>query len=95
MDNLFKGIHQDGTTFGYVSKSKEINDIAYQLKYSATLAFNRFEKTMEQIESSETSITKRYLVEGYQKYLQILKEEKAQVKTTGLDRCFSTSIGIF
>jgi len=85
LDNLFKGIHQDGTTFGSGSKSKEINDIAYQLKRSATLAFNRFEKTVKQIESSETSITKRYLIEGYQKYLQMLKEGKAQVKTTGLD----------
>ena len=101
LDNLFKGIHQDGTTFGSGSKSKEkeINDIACQLKRSATLAFNRFEKTIrtytemnedsmeptEQIVSSEKSITKRYLVEGYQKYLQMLKEGKAQVKTTGLD----------
>lgn len=101
LDNLFKGIHQDGTTFGSGSKSKEkeINDIAHQLKRSATLAFNRFEKTVrtypemievsmeptKQIVSSETSITKRYLVEGYQKYLQMLKEGKAQVKTTGLD----------
>jgi len=99
LDNLFKGIHQDGTTFGSQSKEKEINDIAYQLKRSATLAFDRFEKTvctysemrkgsmnqMEQIETSETSITYKYLVEGYKKYLQMLREGKAQVKTTGSD----------
>lgn len=93
LDNLFKGIHQDGTTFGSQSKEKEINNIAYQLKRSATLAFDRFEKTVstypemreDNTEEVKTSITKRYLVEGYQKYLQMLKEGKAKVKTTGLD----------
>ena len=102
LDNLFKGIHQDGTTFGSQSKEKEINDIAQQLKRSATLAFDRFEKTIrnyyskiiedctvpnpeEPIETNGTSITKKYLAEGFEKYYQMLKERKAQVKTTGLD----------
>ena len=89
LDNLFKGIHKDGTAFGSQSKEKEINDISCQLMRSATLAFDRFEKTIrtyfEMIEPIETSITKRYLVEGYHKYLQMLKEGKARVKTTGLD----------
>jgi hypothetical protein len=93
LDNLFKGIHQDGSAFGSQSKEKEINDIAFQLKRSATLAFNRFEKTVrtysEMREDNtgvvDTSIVKQYLAEGYQKYLQMLKEGKAQVKTTGLD----------
>ena len=113
LDNLFKGIHQDGSAFGSKSKEIEINNIAIQLKRSATLAFDRFEKTIrtyteisedsvvpnlvEQNETNETnetneineineiSITKKYLVEGYKKYLQMLKEGKAQVKTTGLD----------
>ena len=95
LDNLFKGIHKDGTVFGSQSKEKEINNIAYQLKRSATLAFNRFEKTVQTYpkmiedirkpKELETSIVKQYLAKGYQKYLQMLKEGKAQVKTTGLD----------
>lgn len=95
LDNLFKGIHQDGSAFGSQSKEKEINDIAFQLKRSATLAFDRFEKTVrtypemrndnEIPKKVDTSIVKQYLAEGYKKYLQILKEGKAKVKTTGLD----------
>lgn len=95
LDNLFKGVHKDGTAFGSLSKEKEINDIAFQLKRSATLAFNRFEKTVRtypemkedngEPKEVNTSIVKEYLAEGYQKYLQMLKEGKAQVKTTGLD----------
>jgi hypothetical protein len=93
LDNLFKGIHQDGSAFGSKSKEIEINNIAIQLKRSATLAFDRFEKTVrtyteiseDSVEQVESSITKKYLVEGYKKYLQMLKEGRAQVKTNGLD----------
>lgn len=50
LDNLFKGVHQDGRLFGWgvdETEEEEIILIANQLKRSATLAFNRFEKTVK------------------------------------------------
>jgi len=103
-DNLFKGIHQDGSSFdSHTSKSEEIDLIAGQLKRTATLAFDRFEKTIKKYQldepnehdksdepdelklNSTSNLTHSYLLEGYSKYLELLKLGKAQVKTTGLD----------
>jgi hypothetical protein len=90
-DNLFKGIHQDGSIFGsHSSKFEEIELIAGQLKHTSTLAFDRFEKTIKKYQSDEpeknqtSNLTHSYLLEGYSKYLELLKLGKAQVKTTGL-----------
>ena len=52
LDNLFKGVHSNGKKFGWTAKENlseniEITDIANQLKRSASLAFDRFEKTVK------------------------------------------------
>lgn len=94
-DNFFKGIHQDGSIFGsHTSKSEETDLIAGQLKRTTTLAFNRLEKTIKKYQSDEPDgykqnltpdLTYSYLLEGYSKYLELLKLGKVKVKTTGLD----------
>jgi len=96
LDNLFKGIHLDGSKFGSGDKSEEINKIAIQFKRSATLAYNNFEKTIKKYPEFTntynqennvigTNLIHSYLIEGYNKYIEMLKSGKAQIKTTGLD----------
>jgi hypothetical protein len=48
LDNLFKGVHQDGSPFGSTEEGEEheVNLICSQIKRSATLAYGRFEKTV-------------------------------------------------
>ncbi len=103
LDNLFKGVHLDGKKFGWttekgLSENIEILDIANQIKRSASLAFDRFEKTVksynkissrgEKSQTVELTPNQSLLLKGYQKYLEMLKTGKAQVKTRGLDVSF-------
>jgi hypothetical protein len=46
LDNLFKGVHSDGSAFGsHANEEEEIGLVCQQIKRSATLAYERFEKT--------------------------------------------------
>ena len=94
LDNLFKGIHQDGRPFESVDEEEGVSLIADQIKRSATLAYHRFEKTVKSYfradkESSkpvpELTLVKDRILKGYFKYLEMLKTGKAKIKTTGLD----------
>ena len=99
LDNLFKGVHQDGSLFGStgLGENHEINLVCSQIKKSATLAYDRFEKTVKRYYTDEfidrtthdptqqVNLVQSYLTKGYKKYLELLKSGKAIVKTTGLD----------
>ena len=99
LDNLFKGVHQDGSLFGStgLGEEHEISLVCSQIKKSATLAYDRFEKTVKGYShdgfnekstikpTQQVNLVKSYLTKGYTKYLELLKSCKAIVKTTGLD----------
>jgi hypothetical protein len=72
--------------------------IANQIKKSSTLAYDRFEKFVKKIMLDEwksmsmqiksdkpVNLVKSYLIKGYEKYLKLLQNGKAIVKTSGLD----------
>lgn len=91
LDNLFEGYHRDGTGIGtHESQEQEINLICDQIKKSATIAYDRFEKTVKKYKKQSDNgenlnPKKNFILKGYLKYLEKLETGEAKVKTRGLD----------
>ncbi len=87
-DNLFKGIHSDGSLFNsHASKDTEIEMIYQVIKKTPTISLKNFSSTVNKFINSKKvqSARNELLIEGYKKYLQALKENKTKAKVHGLD----------
>ena len=95
-DNLYKGIHTDGTLFGSnPDRNIEIDMIYQVIKKTPAKSFDIITKYIKSksnsnsnsnSENAKSSNPKHILLkEGYNKYLEKLEKKEVTVKTTGLD----------
>lgn len=87
-DNLFKGIHLDGSVFGsHESRNEEVDMIFNQLKKTPTISLSRFTKTVKKysLENAPKSLRNQLLFDGYLKYVKALVKKEVVAKVRGLD----------
>jgi len=87
-DNLYKGIHSDGSAFGsHASHTTEVELIYQVLKKTPTISLKKFTSTVSKYSYSETplSVRNKLLLDGYNRYTQALVRNETKAKVHGLD----------
>lgn len=100
-DNMFQGLHVDGSGIGTLDDNEAEIELLYQvLKKTPTLSFAKAEKTIKKWISDAHDIDERQrdlqlltyptikhrlIVGAYCKYMEEVNNKKVQVKTRGLD----------
>ena len=91
-DNLFKGIHTDGSKFGSCAdKNDEINMIYDVLRKTPSISSKLCCKTIQKIQKNMSdddsipNIKNDLLVKGFIKYIESLKSGKTVAKVRGVD----------
>lgn len=87
-DNLFKGIHSDGSIFGSNPlRTVEVEMIYQVMKKTPTISLKKLTSTIRRfIETDEPQgLRNQLLIDGYRRYTQALRQGEAVAKVHGLD----------
>ncbi len=87
-DNLFKGIHSDGSVFGSnPSRTNEVEMIYQVMKKTPTISLKKLTSTIKRfIDTDEPQNARnQLLIDGYNRYKQALKHGETVAKVNGLD----------
>jgi hypothetical protein len=100
-DNMFQGLHADGSGIGTLDDDEKEIELLYQvLKKTPTLSFAKAEKTIKKwiseacsrsltthspISLTFQSVKHRLIVAAYRKYMEEVNNKTVQVKTRGLN----------
>lgn len=88
VDNLFKEIHSDGSKFNsHNLRAKEVEMIYQVIKKTPTISFKNFSSTVNKFIKSRVvqSSRNQLLIEGYNRYIDALKQNETKAKVHGLD----------